>query len=91
MGNLVTFDIAEGNPGALTFIMQAYEESLGMAELGFQRMRDNGILGDKLYMIWNDCCGRDTKKAVKVINENSIEDIMYYLNYERGRGIPYED
>lgn len=46
--NLVTFDICEGNPGALTFMMEAYMSSPMCAEGGFQRMRDNRVTGSKL-------------------------------------------
>lgn len=67
---MVTFDLCEGNPGALTFMMAAYDKYLFFAERAFARMRDNGIKGSKLYMLWNDCCDRDISKAVDImINE----------------------
>ena len=87
---LVDFKICEGNPGALTFMLKAYEKNPWRAEMGFQRMRDNGITGSKLYMLWNDCCGKNTEAAVMIMNENDIEDIRKHINYESGRGIPYE-
>ena len=49
------------------------------------------ITGDKFYMIWNDCCNRDVDKTLKVMLENSKEDILKHLNYENCRGIPYEN
>lgn len=88
---LVTLDLCEGNPGAITFMVEAYAKELAKAEIAFQRMRDNGIRGDKLYMIWNDCCGRNTKKALRIMREHSIEDIVEHINYENGYGIPYGD
>lgn len=87
---MVTFDICEGNVGALIFLMDAYDKTLFKAERAFQRMQDNHITGDKLYMLWNDCCNRNTKMAVDIMCENSIEDIMKHINYENGRGISYE-
>lgn len=48
---MVSFDICEGNPGALTFLMQAYDVDMFGAERAFQRMQDNGITGCKLYML----------------------------------------
>lgn len=42
-------------------------------------------------MLWNDCCDRNTAKAVDIMLAKSIEDIFAHLNYERGRGIPFED
>ena len=48
---MVTFDICKGNPGALTFVMLAYEYNPYRAEAAFRRMQNNGITGDKLYML----------------------------------------
>ena len=53
---MVTFDICAGNPGALTFLMEAYKLNAGKAESAFQKMQNVGITGSRLYMIWNDCC-----------------------------------
>lgn len=60
---MVSFDICEGNPGALTFLIDAYGIDIFGAERGFQRMQNNNITGSKLYMLWNDCCDRDTEKG----------------------------
>ena len=87
---MVSFDMCEGNPGALQFMMDAYmKHNPFRAERGFQNMLNCGITGSKLYMLWNDCCNRDTEKAVRVMCENDIEDIVAHINYEHGRGIPY--
>lgn len=51
---MVTFDICAGNPGALQFLMQAYDMDMFKAEQGFQRMQRAGITGARLYMLWND-------------------------------------
>lgn len=89
---MVSFRICRNNPGALTFLMDAYMNgNEGKAERAFQRMQDHGITGDKLYMIWNDCCDRDTAKAIKIMAERPIEDIVRHINYEQGRGIPFEE
>ena len=88
---MVSFDLCEGNPVALTFMMQAYSVAMFKAETAFQRMQDNGISGSKLYMLWNDCCNRDTAKAVEIMINNDIEDIVTHINYDNGRGIPFED
>lgn len=56
MSGLVSFDICKGNPGAFTFVMAAYDKRMFDAERAFQKLSNAGILGDKLYMIWNDCC-----------------------------------
>ena len=89
---MVSFTICEGNPGALTFLMDAYMNGDECeAERAFQRMEDNGIRGYKLYMLWNDCCSRCTSQTVRIMLTHTIEDIMHHINCEEGRGIPYED
>lgn len=83
------FDICEGNPGALAFLMEAYKmDSIG-AEKAFRCMYNNNITGDKLYMLWNDCCDRDTKKTIQIMRNHTIDDIIRHINYENGRGIKY--
>ena len=86
---MVTFDICKGNPGALSFIMSAYEMDLFKAERAFQKLQNAGITGDKMYMLWNDCCERDTERTVDMILDNSVEVLNYYINYENGRGLNY--
>ena len=91
---MVSFNICEGYPGALTFLTLAYAPTKSMPELmkserAFQRMQDNHITGAKLYMLWNDCCNRDTEYTIEIMLRNSIEDIIKHINYEGGRGIPY--
>ena len=72
---MVTFDICKGNPGALTFVMLAYEYNPYRAEAAFRRMQNNGITGDKLYMLWNDCCDRDVEQALVNMECMSMEEI----------------
>ena len=86
---LVSFDICKGNPGALTFLMQAYKLDMFAAEKGFKRMENAGITGSWLYMLWNDCCNRDIPKALKVMNEIDIEVIKDHVF--RPRGLPFDD
>lgn len=87
---MVSFDVCMGNPGALRFLMEAYERDMFTAEQGFQRMQENGITGDKLYMLWNDCCGRGTGLALETMMCMDMEEIVRHINYNGGRGIPVE-
>ncbi len=87
---MVSFDICKGNMGCMAFVMDAYKRDMWKAERAFQRMQDNNIIGEKLYMLWNDCCDRNTTKAIKIMLEDDTNDIIEHINYERGRGIPYE-
>lgn len=85
---IVTFDICKGNPGALAFVMEAYERDMFTAEQCFQRMERAGITGDKLYMLWNDCCGRDVGLALETMMCMPTPEIVRHINYEQGRGLP---
>ena len=80
-----------GNPGALNFVMEAYALNARRAEEGFLKMLAINVVGDKLYMLWNDCCDRDTILAVAVMNVLPEGEILRHINYERGRGIPFTD
>lgn len=86
---MVTFAIAEGNPGALTFLAEAYAKDMFKAEHGFQRMQNAGITGSRLYMLWNDCCGRKTEDALAVMNSKDIESIIHHIDGGYGHGIPF--
>lgn len=85
---MVTFDICKGNPGALAFVMAAYGRDTVAAERCFRRMEEAGITGDKLYMLWNDCCGRDIDLALKTMMCMPTPEIVRHINYEQGRGLP---
>lgn len=86
---MVSFDICKGNPGTLTFLMKAYDLDMFAAERGFSRMEKAGIDGSWLYILWNDCCNRDTKKAIRAMIEIKIEVIKDHVL--RPRGIPFAE
>lgn len=88
---MVNFSICEGNPGCMQFLMTAYRENPFAAEEAFLRMQIFDITGSKLYMLWNDCCGRDTKQAVLIAQFMPIDEIVKHINYEGGRGIPFTE
>lgn len=86
---MLAIDVSAGNPGALAFVMAAIDNDPGAARHGLNRMLQAGITGGKLYMLWNDCCGRDTAEALRVMLDYPIELIVKHINYENGRGIPF--
>lgn len=86
---MVNFDICGGNPGALQFLLAAYRADMFKAETAFQRMQDNNITGARLYMLWNDCCDRDTELALQIACAAPIDQIVHHINYEGGRGFPF--
>ena len=49
-----------------------------------------GIYGSKIYMVWNDCCGRDMKKFKETIQafregKFSVEEIQENLSRVRAK------
>lgn len=87
---MVTFDIAEGNPGALTFLMLAYQVNPFRAEICFRKMQEAGVTGARLYMLWNDCCNRNAEIALKIMETKDTETIKHHIDGGRGRGIPFD-
>ena len=82
--------LADGNPGALTFIAQTLQIfGWDMGEEMLKKMLENNITGSKLYMLWNDCCNRNTLIALNIIRTRDIDDIVKHINYENGSGISY--
>lgn len=90
---LFAYEITKDNPGAYTFMKEACILDFDKANKGFDRMRENGIVGPRLWILWKDCCGLDTEFALRVITDDSIESIKYHLNKAdeiiENRGIPY--
>lgn len=87
--DMLAINVCAGNPGALGFVMAAIEKDPGAARHGLSRMLEAGITGAKLYMLWNDCCSRDTAEALRAMLDYPIEMITKHINYENGRGIPF--
>ena len=57
--------MSEGNPGALMFCSELMKfGTLGVVTI--LNLDDIGLYGDRLYMLWNDCCGRSAEKAIRV-------------------------
>lgn len=80
----------DGNPGALTFIMEVVTlVGFDKAEEYFKKLLDNNIVGSELYMLWNDCCDRNTLIAMNIMHTHSLDDIVEHINAKNGRGISY--
>lgn len=78
--------LSDGNIGAVAFITdvldKAFKEQDELAALALSRAKTFNIVGTKLYLLWNDCCGRDTDKAIRVLAEHSKDDIMEHLTFD---------
>lgn len=73
-------EIADYNPGAMFFMLDAMKISRkGTAVVALSRMKEFGIKGEFLYVLWNDCCDRNTEKALEVMMNNSKDDILDHL------------
>lgn len=89
-------ELADDNPGCMIFLMNAIEaERMQKIKLGYlpvflSRAKLFDIKGERLYKVWNDCCDQNTRKAINIFCENSIDDILAHIN-DGGNGIPYED
>jgi len=74
----VTIKMCEGNPGAMTFIMEGMKESSnidpdGFPEIGFILNADRcGIYGTDLYVLWSDLCGRDMTLSIALLRATQL-------------------
>ena len=87
---MALFELVEGNPGAMTFVRIAYTSYPDLANPAFFRMKRNGITGSALYMLWNDCCDRDTKMAVEAALYCPLGFLKDHINKRGGRGSKIE-
>lgn len=93
--NLQSFIVkmADGNIGALSMIMDIMENHVARGLVALQRMEMLDIKGEKLYLIWNDCCFRDLNKTLDVMLERSKAEILDHIDMQKnwGRGKPFEE
>ena len=87
----VAMKMSDGNPGALNVIMQFLKNPM---DIVFLLACDSiGLYGSQLYMLWNDCCGRDMDKVKRVLTgwqrgKITAEEIMQHVS--GGWGTPFE-
>ena len=85
--------MSEGNPGAIAFCSELMKfGTLGVVTI--INLDDIGLYGDRLYMLWNDCCGRSAEKAIKVVKARNFgklsnQDIRDHV--AGGYGKPFAD
>lgn len=85
------FALSEGNPGALTFIMEMMNTNTKAVPniIFFDTME---IYGAKLYMFWNDCCGRDQEKVnetVGFLRKENVSKEKIHENLNQVRAMPF--
>ena len=75
----VMMKMSEGNPGALTAMMDIIKEHESidpqavMGGLGAILILDNwGIYGSSIYVLWNDKCNRDVRTMLMLIRATQL-------------------
>ena len=91
--NSLIIELADGNPGALGFLMQVITNPTTKGLAALTRMVELGIKGEKLYLIWNDCCDRDQNKTIDVMLKKSYDEILDHIDMQKnmGRGKPFDE
>ena len=67
----IIIQLSEGNPGALTTCFEILRETgsnIFEAIPLFLTLDSMELYGSHLYMLWNDCCDRNIKAVIDVIN-----------------------
>lgn len=64
----IILQLSEGNPGALTACLEILKETSIEAISVFLTLDYMELYGSHLYMLWNDCCDRNIKAVIDVIN-----------------------
>lgn len=83
--------MSEGNPGALTCMMQMLNSD-PMALMDILLFDSMGIYGSKIYMVWNDCCGRDMakfKETIQAFREGKFSEEEIHENLSRPYAKPF--
>lgn len=59
------YKLAEGNPGAMTFLQNCMAPDAGLTGLDiiFRLRTLKKIVGTDLYVLWSDLCNRDLNKV----------------------------
>ena len=84
--------MSEGNPGALTCMMEMLQNDPLSAISNIMLFDTLGIYGSKLYMVWNDCCGRDMEKFEKTLQafrEGKFTQEEIHENLSQVRADPF--
>lgn len=86
----VCMKMSEGNPGAMTTALALVDRDPHLL-----LMCDTlGLYGEKLYMLWNDCCGRDLPKMKKVLDAvrtGKISEATIHEHLDGGYGKPFAE
>ena len=88
----IAVTMSEGNPGALMVVMEMLEDP--SLTLDLLLCDSYGIRGSQLYMLHNDCCGRDNDKfrrTLMMIRCGIFSREQIKENLDLPRAIPFID
>lgn len=63
------------NPGAMEFVSLYVKNGGGDALDGLKVLDHFEIYGERLYMLWNDCCGRNLQEAQRYVLSMQLGDV----------------
>lgn len=86
--------MSEGNPGCMQFLAELMRMEGGQEAM--LALAEYGILGSRAYQLWNDCCGRDAKKAAEILSlakEKKIthEELCSHIDLPYGKPFDIEE
>lgn len=85
--NFISF--AGGNPGALNTLFELQKEAKDRTALFLLTLDRMELYESYLYMLWNDCCNRDIKKLIKILELYEREIITQQDIDERIKNVGY--
>lgn len=87
LDNFISF--AGGNPGALNTLFELQKEAKDRTALFLLTLDKMELYENHLYMLWNDCCNRDIKKVIKILELYEKEIIKQKDIDERIKNVGY--
>lgn len=84
--------MSDGNPGCLEFLMDVFKTQ--NVETFYEmiiRLDNAELYGQFIYMLWNDCCVRDTYKTIRMIRRLDVDTLRSYVSDTRRGRRYFED
>lgn len=67
--------LADGNPGALSVVIQAIEENVLFATSGLERLDKAGIRGSDIWVLFKDICESNLFAFLYAINARPMNEL----------------
>lgn len=88
-GQNILMKMSDGNVGCLSFLIEVIEkEGINVFCEITLRLDSAELYGSLIYMLWNDCCDRDTQKTIRMIKNLDRETLRSYV-VDKGYGTKY--